>query len=506
MADFARTVSDNVRVVSEKMSSIGMTFKETGETVCEVGGEIGNAFERIRGVFDGVYKSYKAVEENLKGMGKFVDSLSNITTVGDKTITSLQGFGSKLTGLLNPKGLVLAGVVLLIGYFVNLVKNCEDMQQKLIAAWEKIRNFIAPVIEFIGGLIEKVFGWIQGFIYEHGESIRKVFELVWEAISLIVGTVIEVVRNIIGKYIGIITAIWDAFGDTILNHIRIIWGVIEGVFSSALDIIKGIFDFFIGIFTGDWERAWEGIQNIVGGAIDIITGILSGIVDIGRNLIEGLWNGISSMATWIADKIRGFFDNILGGVRRFLGIRSPSRVFADQVGKMIAQGVACGIEDEAHVAENAAVKMAEDMLNPKVEVFADKFERIKNIVVTALEKMSRMAYQIVRAMTAMLDTRLMVDGRTIGRNFFRALGEGLIDEEARLMAEALRVSDALKDIFRSREAAALGFGAQMAMAHEMSSMGNRNNEFHLNFYGVKEKQTAYEVYRAAQRIAWGAKE
>ena len=172
-------------------------------------------------------------------------------------------------------------------------------------------------------------------------------------------------------------------------------------------------------------------------------------------------------------------------------------------GKMIAQGVACGIEDEAHVAEKAAVQMAEDMLNPKVQVFADKYAEIKKIVTTALEKMSRIAYQIVRAMTAMLDTRLTVDGRQIGRNFFRALGDGLIDEESRLLAEALRVADALKDIFRSREEAARGFSTQMAMAHPMASASSFGTTINQYFYGVREEKTAYQAYRAAQKVAWG---
>ena len=41
--------------------------------------------------------------------------------------------------------------------------------------------------------------------------------------------------------------------------------------------------------------------------------------------------------------------------------------------------------------------------------------------------------QIVRNMTTVMDAILRNDGRNIGRNFFRALGEGLIDDEARRM-------------------------------------------------------------------------
>ena len=488
MAEFAKKMSEYAAKVRETMNEIGITFKTCAEKACDAlertGGAIGTVIEWLR-------------DMNVP--------LTTISSLGALAAGNLAALGSKLKLLLNPIALVAVGVTLLIGYFVNLVRNCEEMQQKLVAAWEKIRDFIAPVMEFIGGLVEKVFGGIQDFLYRHGESIREVFALAWEAISLIVGVVTDVIMKKIGVFVAIITRIWDVFGDNILGIVRAVWDMISNVFGGALDIIKGIFNIFIGIFTGDWERAWDGIKNIVRGAMDIISGILSGIVEIGRNVIQGLWNGISSMGTWIADKLRTFFDNtVLGTVLRALGIRSPSRVFADQVGKMIVQGVACGISDEAHIAEKAAVQMAEDMLKPQVDVFAEKYAEIKRIVVTMLEKMSRMAYQIVRAMTALIDARLTVDGRQIGRNFFRALGDGLIDAEAGLMAEALRVADALRDVFDRRQADIHGFGASaFAMAHPMASASSFGTTINQYFYGVREEKTAYQAYRAAQKVAWG---
>ena len=50
------------------------------------------------------------------------------------------------------------------------------------------------------------------------------------------------------------------------------------------------------------------------------------------------------MTGWITDKVMGFANSVLGGIKKALGIHSPSRVMRDQVGKMMALGMGIGFE------------------------------------------------------------------------------------------------------------------------------------------------------------------
>ena len=59
----------------------------------------------------------------------------------------------------------------------------------------------------------------------------------------------------------------------------------------------------------------------------------------------GIWDGIKSMASWIKDKVTGFFFGIVDSVKGFLGIHSPSRVFAG-IGENMALGLGEGWDDE----------------------------------------------------------------------------------------------------------------------------------------------------------------
>jgi hypothetical protein len=74
------------------------------------------------------------------------------------------------------------------------------------------------------------------------------------------------------------------------------------------------------------------------------------MASIGKDIIRGLWNGINDMVGWISGKIQSFGENVLGGIKRFFGIKSPSTTMRDQVGRELARGVGVGIEENADEA------------------------------------------------------------------------------------------------------------------------------------------------------------
>src|SRR5690606_37519551 len=78
----------------------------------------------------------------------------------------------------------------------------------------------------------------------------------------------------------------------------------------------------------------------------------------GRDLLTGLWNGISAAAGWLKTKVRNFFASLLPGwAKDFLGIRSPSKVFAE-IGQEVPLGFALGMDRNLGVVAEAAGRMA----------------------------------------------------------------------------------------------------------------------------------------------------
>ena len=94
--------------------------------------------------------------------------------------------------------------------------------------------------------------------------------------------------------------------------------------------------------------------NIVSAIVNTIKSIPGEMLSIGKDIVKGLWNGISDMTGWVIDKIQGFGESVLGGIKDFFGIHSPSRVMRDEVGKYMAQGVGVGFEKNIPIKQMTA--------------------------------------------------------------------------------------------------------------------------------------------------------
>ena len=71
------------------------------------------------------------------------------------------------------------------------------------------------------------------------------------------------------------------------------------------------------------------------------------MAEVGNNIVEGVWNGIKNAKDKFLANVKDFFSGILDGVKDALGINSPSKLFAEEVGKWIPEGIAVGITDNA---------------------------------------------------------------------------------------------------------------------------------------------------------------
>lgn len=93
------------------------------------------------------------------------------------------------------------------------------------------------------------------------------------------------------------------------------------------------------------NKAKSAMSNMVNGIINAIKGLPGKVWEIGKNIVTGIWEGISGMASWLWDKISGWCSSIFDSIKSFFGIHSPSKLFADKVGKMLGLGVGEGFND-----------------------------------------------------------------------------------------------------------------------------------------------------------------
>lgn len=100
-----------------------------------------------------------------------------------------------------------------------------------------------------------------------------------------------------------------------------------------------------------------------------ILGVLAGrFMEVGRGVIEGIWRGIQGAWDWLVRNVTGALGGLLDSAKRFLGISSPSEVFARQVGSPIVLGVADGIARTAPVP----LRVMNDVLDATMTVAENK--------------------------------------------------------------------------------------------------------------------------------------
>ena len=250
-----------------------------------------------------------------------------------------------------------ASIPVLLQAAITLLMAIVDALPVIIDALvAAIPVIITTLVDFFTNNIDTILGAAIQLLMALVDAIPEILVALGNAlpqiISAILNAVVDAVPKLLKKSRELFGKIMEALGellgklpgkmlevrDSIVNGIRNSLGSIG---SAAADIVSAI---------------WDHIKELPGMMLDV-----------GRDLVEGLWNGISDMVGWIGDKISGFGDSVLGGLKDFFGIASPSKVMRDEVGKFLPAGIAIGIEDSTLSAVKSVRSMADKLRNTAVE-------------------------------------------------------------------------------------------------------------------------------------------
>lgn len=213
-----------------------------------------------------------------------------------------------------------------------------------------------------------------------------------------------------------------------VNYFKSLPSKISNAISNALNVVS------------TWcnnmkTKAVDGVKNVVNNIVNGFTSLPSKMLSIGKNIVEGIWNGIKKAGNWIADKIKGFANSVVSGFKDALGIHSPSRIFRDEVGKFISEGIGVGITENKDSPIDALRNVENEMLNG-VDSFngVSLHRQIENTfqgsVTTdsaVLGYLSEIVNKLDRKMQLVLDTGLLV-GETVPQ-YDKALGTRKLQKE-----------------------------------------------------------------------------
>lgn len=229
-----------------------------------------------------------------------------------------------LCGVINdnaPK-LLMAGVQL-IG---KLVMGLLQAIPQILAAMPKIVEAIWSVISAfnwldLGTNIMTFFrDGLKSMVSKIGEAGRSVFETVKNAIVNLPNTLKNLGSNAVSG---------------MANAIR---GLLSTVGNAAKAVFTNIVNAVLNLPSRLLELAKSAVTNVANAFKNVEWG------SIGSNIITGIISGIGSAVAGLVSSAIDAAMSAFNAAKRALGIRSPSRLFADEIGKFIPPGITVGIE------------------------------------------------------------------------------------------------------------------------------------------------------------------
>lgn len=147
---------------------------------------------------------------------------------------------------------------------------------------------------------------------------------------------------------GLATGQEDA-GDKIKDGVSDIVDNIEEMLPMVLEVGKQVLPLLGSALIEATPMLISTLWDIGGETVDAMGDALKEnwpeIKEAGLDLLKGLWSGIQDGGAWLWDKLSGWASDIVGDIKGFFGIQSPSKVFAG-IGGYLAEGLGVGFEKE----------------------------------------------------------------------------------------------------------------------------------------------------------------
>lgn len=278
-----------------------------------------------------VSKLMQGIQENVPGMLTAAAELiaSFAAGIGEQLPTlvpqALQMIVTIADGIIsNIPTIVSAGLSILTGLVQGIIEGLPT----LIAEGPRIINdFANAIYSAIGTLISTAWQLMIQF----GQGLIAQIPLIKEHALEILQAIINMMS--LSKMLSLGTKLISSLG----NGIKSMLGGIKAAGGNVVtNLVNGIKAFA--------SNPVAAIKNIATQAISAFKSF--DWKSLGSNIINGIVNGLKAGVGAIVDAAKTAAKNAFDAAKEFLGIRSPSRLFRDVIGKNMALGMAVGFDGD----------------------------------------------------------------------------------------------------------------------------------------------------------------
>lgn len=252
---------------------------------------------------------------------------------------------------------VLAELPGLIGeVFAEIVTDLVEWGQQMLSnASTAMSNMLSQVNSIIQELpgklwthlvnaVNKVIAWGQQMLSNASTAMSNMLSQVSSIIQGLPGKIWTHLVNAVNKVV--------AWGQQMVSNASTAASNMLSKVSSTLQQLPGKVWNYLSqaaqkVVTWGTQLAQKGAAaatQLFNSIVNGLSSLPSKMAEIGSNIVSGIWNGISSGWNWLTNKVSNLANSLLDAAKGALGINSPSKEFADEVGRWIMPGVGKGLD------------------------------------------------------------------------------------------------------------------------------------------------------------------
>ncbi|MGN0695029.1 MAG: hypothetical protein ACI4LK_09015 [Lentihominibacter sp.] len=389
-----KEINKDVMDANKAQSNLNDAMAKVGEMAEPVMTKLKNLGAEALNAFTGMFSGFSDVIKGDLSLGDWGNQLvTDLKASITNNLPKLMAAGGDMlrnlgNGLKQNLPVFISNVLDLFMSFADTVK--KNAPQLISSGMEFIRNLVKGIMDSLPILISKVPTIVSKIATTISSAMPVILAKGVQIIGTIVLGLIKAIPTLIANIPKIIKAIvdvmmaygWGKLGGNIIkglgNGIKSMAGFVKTaavkIKDTVVNAIKTLPSKLLKMgkeaisklasalkSTGGIKGAVSKIKNAV---INGLKSIPGSVKSIGTNIVKGLWNGINNAKEWVLGKIKGFGKGILNGLKDFFGIKSPSRVMRDQVGKYLAQGIGVGFTDNI----GAVMKNVNAAINPNLDI------------------------------------------------------------------------------------------------------------------------------------------
>ena len=303
--------------------------------------------------------------------------------------------------------MLLAGAVALLGIGIGAIGGGTLMLAAGIAALAVSvgvgSSAITAILDLIPLFFKKLGEGIVAYIESIGNNIKAIIKVVREVLTAVIDLLVEMIPKFVTALLelivtlldtlaenvpkmikagmdltlGILDGIWNNIAELAKAGVKIIVEFLNGVSSKLPDVIDAAFKMIISFINGladairnNSKLIMDVCENLIDAIIDSLTGMIGRFNTIGQNIITGIMDGIKNMGRRLTKAVTDVVDNSIKGIKNFLGIDSPSKVFAE-IGRDSISGLVLGINDMSKAITSSTKRVGNNAIKGISDVICD---------------------------------------------------------------------------------------------------------------------------------------